>query len=304
MPSYEIDNAGYLYIGGKKVEQFPTPNMSGVLNPVAIIDHDTASNPDNWRGPVGWLQNPAASASAHVCISWDGKIRQLVPFTRVAWHAGASSYGNRYNYNGLSVGIEHDNPGWLRKIGDGLYQGVMQINTKTQKKYKVVENLVTKWHPAGYAWMAYSDEQLEASTELHRALKVRFSAIDEVLGHYHICPGRKTDVNPLFPLEAMQHIIRGNAGEKKSEPVKSISETGEKVEGPNPGIPAKTFAPDATVTADWLNLRSGPGTGYAVKGGMPMGTRLDIVGVDGVWLRVVTPGGYTGYVHGGFVRKD
>jgi uncharacterized protein YgiM (DUF1202 family) len=66
------------------------------------------------------------------------------------------------------------------------------------------------------------------------------------------------------------------------------------------------FIPDATVVADVLNLRGGPGIQFAGKGAIPFGTRIDVQEKDQLtgWLRVITPFGATGYVHGGFVRLD
>lgn len=45
----------------------------------------------------------------------------------------------------------------------------------------------------------------------------------------------------------------------------------------------------ATVTTD-LNVRSGPGTRYAVVGSLPAGARVDVGGCTGNWCRV--GGGY------------
>ena len=44
--------------------------------------------------------------SAHFLIRRDGELVQLVPCTRRAWHAGASSWGGRERCNDFSVGVE------------------------------------------------------------------------------------------------------------------------------------------------------------------------------------------------------
>jgi len=287
-----------LFSGGKQVAYRATPNRSGLMNPDTIIDHDTASNPLDPSGDIGWLTMPVAQASAHVVIDWRGAITQLAPFNVQCWHAGPSKYGNRYNFNGFSIGIEHDNPGYLRKISEGIYSGVCIIDTNKNPEFKVAR-VATAEHGDHY-WLAYSDKQIAASVALHAALKAAYPAINTVLGHYHICPGRKTDTNPLFPLARMQAIVRGEAGALPA-PVEVK---------PEPKMPSATakpgFIPDATVVADVLNLRGGPGIQFAVKGGIPFGTRIDVQEKDQLtgWLRVITPFGATGYVHGGFVRLD
>jgi N-acetylmuramoyl-L-alanine amidase len=148
--------------------------------------------------------------------------------------------------------------------------------------------------------IAYSEKQIAASAALHAALKAAYPAIKSVLGHFHICPGRKTDTNPLFPLAHMQAIVRGEAGELPP-PVEAKPEPKAAVAPVKP-----SFVPDAIVVADTLNLRGGPGIQFAVKGAIPYGTRIDVREKDQLtnWLRVVTPFGATGYVHGGFVRLD
>lgn len=285
-----------LFVDGKQAPYRATPNRSGRMNPDTIIVHDTASNPLDPSGDIGWLTMPAAKASAHVVIDWKGGITQLAPFNVQCWHAGASKYGGRQNFNAFSIGIEHDNPGYLRRIGEGVYSGVCVIDTNRNPEFRVAR-VRTPEHGDHY-WLAYSEQQIAASAALHAALKRAYPAIATVLGHYHICPGRKTDTNPLFPLAHMQAIVRGEAGELPA-PVEAKPE-------PVVASARPSFVPDATVIADVLNLRGGPGIHFAVRGSIPYGTRIDVQEKNQLtnWLRVVTPYGATGYVHGGFVRLD
>jgi len=74
--NYEIRNH-LLFVDGKQVSYRATPNRSGIMNPDTIIDHDTASNPLDPSGDIGWLTMPVAKASAHVVIDWKGRITQL-----------------------------------------------------------------------------------------------------------------------------------------------------------------------------------------------------------------------------------
>lgn len=162
-----------------------------------------------------------------------------------------------------------------------------------------VARVATPEHGDHY-WLMYSEKQIAASAALHVALKRAYPVIETVLGHYHICPGRKTDTNPLFPLAHMQAIVRGEAG---ALPVPVDAKPQAEV----PAAAAKaSFIADATVVADSLNLRGGPGIQFAIKGAIPYGTRIDVQEADKIsgWLRIITPFGATGYVHGGFVRLD
>lgn len=67
---------------------------------------------------------------------------------------------------------------------------------------------------------------------------------------------------------------------------------------------AQIQAGDYATTISALNLRSGPGTGYAVKLVIPCGARPYVSAgpYDSVWYRV-TYAGASGYVHGGYITQ-
>jgi len=62
--------------------------------------------------------------------------------------------------------------------------------------------------------------------------------------------------------------------------------------------PTPTPIPTAIVTADALNLRSGPGTEYDRMGLVRLGDELKVVGRNeaGDWIAVVAPGGINAWV--------
>ncbi|KAB2336752.1 SH3 domain-containing protein [Cytobacillus depressus] len=55
------------------------------------------------------------------------------------------------------------------------------------------------------------------------------------------------------------------------------------------------------VTADSLNVRSGPGTDYAVLGALPLGTTLTIYYASGDWV-YMSYGNLTGFVHRAYLK--
>ncbi len=57
------------------------------------------------------LCSPLAQVSAHYVIEEDGKILQLVPEERRAWHAGVSYWAGETDLNASSIGIEIAHPG-------------------------------------------------------------------------------------------------------------------------------------------------------------------------------------------------
>ena len=62
--------------------------------------------------------------------------------------------------------------------------------------------------------------------------------------------------------------------------------------------------PQFTVAVDALNLRGGPGTGYAVLDVLRSGASGTVTGRDatGTWYQVKLPDGKTGWVYGEFVQ--
>ncbi len=92
-----------------------SPNSDGPMVPEYLVIHYTAGS--SARSSLDWFSNSAARASAHLVIGRDGAITQLVPFDRVAWHAGRSSWQGRDGLNRFSVGIELDNAGKLVRVG-------------------------------------------------------------------------------------------------------------------------------------------------------------------------------------------
>src|SRR5215212_7915344 len=89
---------------GDDVSLHMSPNQSAGIQPLYLIMHYTAG--PTLDGAVSWLAQSEAQASAHLVIGRDGKVVQMVPFNKRAWHAGKSSWGNLDGMNQYSLGIE------------------------------------------------------------------------------------------------------------------------------------------------------------------------------------------------------
>lgn len=86
-----------------------SPNTGGVLVPSYLIIHYDGS--PNSTGAISWMISKEAKVSAHLHITREGVITQLVPFNVVAWHAGVSSWKGIVGMNSHSIGIELQNSG-------------------------------------------------------------------------------------------------------------------------------------------------------------------------------------------------
>ncbi|MFO1135642.1 MAG: N-acetylmuramoyl-L-alanine amidase [Rhodoblastus sp.] len=115
-------------------------------------------------GALAQLCDPRAEVSAHYFVFEDGRIVQLVPEERRAWHAGRSSWFEQTDMNSASIGIEIVNPG----------------------------------HDGGLP--PFPDAQIAAVIALCRDIVARRAiAQDRILAHSDIAPGRKVDPGEKFP---------------------------------------------------------------------------------------------------------
>jgi N-acetylmuramoyl-L-alanine amidase len=105
-----------------------------------------------------------AKVSAHYMIEEDGRIYQLVPEERRAWHAGVSFWKGEQDVNAVSIGIELVNPG----------------------------------HDFGYP--DFPEMQVEALIGLLDAIRGRWTIPNaRILGHSDVAPERKVDPGEKFP---------------------------------------------------------------------------------------------------------
>ena len=114
------------------------------------------------------LCHPLSEVSCHYLVFEDGRVLQLVPEARRAWHAGASCWAGERDINSCSIGIEIVNGG----------------------------------HPHGLP--PYPVVQIDAVIRLAADLTARWSIPPQrVLAHSDVAPARKEDPGELFPWAAL-----------------------------------------------------------------------------------------------------
>ena len=185
-----------LHFKDKPVKFKKSPNIGGFMTPKILVLHDTAGRL-NGDSSVSWLTNKTANASAHLVVSRDGRVTQLVPFNVIAWHAGVSKYEDRKSVNSFGIGIEIVNPGRLSKGADDTARA--WFNQLFDIKQHRLEYAETKEHGKGW-WMPYPEKQIAVLRDLTDTLMANYN-LSDITTHYAISPGRKFDVNPLFPIE-------------------------------------------------------------------------------------------------------
>lgn len=256
---------------GAGVSFVETPNKGGELSPRYLVFHYTAGK--SAQSSIDWLTNPEAKASAHLILARDGSICQLAPFNVKTWHAGISHWEGLSGLNSYSIGIEMDNAGPLKKVGDqyqawfGTLYGDDQV---IYAKHRLDEE--PRW------WQAYTEAQIQRALELAQLL-VRHYDLKDVVGHEDIAPDRKRDPGPAFPLEHVRASVLGRSEEEQER---------------------------YAVTASSLNIRSGPGVEFpSVAEPLKQGTAVVLLEKRDRWSKVelVEDGDIEGWVHNKFLEK-
>ena len=272
----EIERHRLVLGNGAPVRFAPSPNVGGALTPAFLIMHYTAGR--NAQESIDWLCSSQSRASAHLVIARDGTPTQLVPFDRVAWHAGRSSWGGLSGFNSRSIGIELDNPGPVVRGPGGRWRSYFG------REYDDAEVVVARNRLTGEncGWVTYPEAQLETAVEAGRALVAAYG-IETILGHEDIAPTRKTDPGPAFPMESFRARVL----------------TGTRTRG-------------RFVTTAELRIRGGPGLGFDPVAGspLPVATPVQVEDEEGSWWRVDVlrevnhVKGLTGWVHSRYLQPE
>lgn len=259
---------------GAAVEFVRSPNVGGRLEPQYLVMHYTAGR--SARSSIAWLTDRASRASAHLVIARDGTPTQLVPFDRVAWHAGQSRWEGLTGLNAHALGIELDNAGILTRRG-----GKWRAWFGGEYPDDEVVEAVHKHETESRGWHAYAEAQLESAVTIAQLL-VRRYRLKDVIGHDDIARGRKSDPGPAFPMASFRSAVMGRGDDE---------------------VPVFE-----TITA--LNIRNGPGTGFERLDASPLAprTRVAMHGREAEWcfVDVLDDAGtatVSGWVHGAYIRR-
>ena len=145
-------------------EVLPSPNHDERVGgpPDIILLHYTGM--PTAEGALDRLRDTEARVSSHYFVHEDGRVVQMVPEARRAWHAGVSSWDGQTDINSRSIGIEIVNPGH-----DGDYP-------------------------------EFPMRQIAAVIALCRGIVARRPIPRErVLAHSDVAPSRKRDPGEKFP---------------------------------------------------------------------------------------------------------
>lgn len=241
--------------------------------PDTVVVHYTAGP---YKPSLNTLTNPKVRASAHVIIDRDGAVTQMVPFDKIAWHAGSSSYKGRIGYNKYSLGIEIVNSGPLTKSGNvfrAWYGAAFNPSDVIEAIHR--NQSISKF------WHIYTEEQIAAVTDLCRLFIEKYG-VKHILGHEEVAPGRKTDPGPAFPLDRLRNQLLSN--NRADDNPTQLPESGR-------------------VVASKLNIRETPNeTSNKVAIPLKKGQKVKILDKSNGWYKVTTE--VEGWVFGKYIDQD
>ncbi len=126
--------------------------------PNCVIIHHTAQNSD--KQTLKTFTVSRSQVSAHYLIAKNGTVYHLLNDYLRAWHAGVARWGNDFDINSSSLGIELDNNG-TEPFSEAQIKSLLMLLADLKKKYNI---------PTG-----------------------------NFIGHSDIAPKRKVDPSNLFP---------------------------------------------------------------------------------------------------------
>lgn len=266
-----------------------SPNVSGMMNPTGVIMHYTAGY--TGASAIAALTNPATKVSAHLVIDRDGTVTQLVPFNRVAWHAGPSVLDGISGCNNFCIGIELVNIGWFKIGANGSVTDSYGHTLTDADKAKFDLSVVAPNARLGggnYIWPKYTDAQIEALKQVFAAILATYK-ISHLAGHEEIDTRKwKTDPGVAFPMSIFKQMLHGG-------PVTAV---------PDRSDGAVKMTSKFLINTPKLNVRAEANSTSAVVTVLSGGSEVVVVKDLGAYSLIEYAPGHTGYVADQYLRKE
>lgn len=263
-----------------------SPNIGGMMTPTGVIMHYTAGFTAS--SAINTLCNPAAQVSAHLVIDRDGTTTQLVPFNRVAWHAGPSVLDGIKGCNNFCIGFEFVNPGYFRtdKFGKITDADGHALSASVLAQYDMSIRAANARVGGGiFIWPAYPDKQIAAGLAAFEAICTTYK-ITHLAGHEEIDTRKwKTDPGVAFPMGKFKQTLHGGAA----------------VADRSDGVARKATA---IVIPPKLNVRDKASIGSALDTILTQGSEVVIIHTNGDWTLIEFLPGKRGYVSSQYLKKE
>lgn len=247
------------YVQHESIEKHSGQFAKGL--PDTIVFHYSGTG--TLQSAVSTLLDPDVKASVHLVIGRNGSVIQLLPFDRIAWHAGVSEYQGRKDLNRYSIGIELENAGRLTKSGDQYAAWFGRTYGDDEVTYATHRNESEPSH-----WHRYTEAQISTAIDICRVL-CRTYDIANIVGHDEISVGRKFDPGPAFPVDILRERLLFN----------------DRQEGVNEYHHMATNGVLSHISSPLFSEPDGASPAVNVNS-MATGTELNVLGEQNGWYRV------------------
>ena len=188
-------------------EWAPTPHTFGWMKPTGVVVHETGTRITPGSA-VAYCRGPRKTnpirVGYHVIIERDGAIVQLARFNQKVRHAGISVHKGRKYCNSFMIGIGLVGPTELK----GNERRAKSYYGKWFTSEDGIKAADSPYHGRGHIWLPYTMDQLVALDEVVAEIRDAYGYMkdDDVVGHYHVSPGRKIDPSPLLNMSAVGRL--------------------------------------------------------------------------------------------------
>lgn len=195
--------------------------------------------------------------SVHNSVERDGKVYQHLDYKNRGLHAGYGQWGGKGNMNGRSFGVEVINFGWgfegtgelkynkfgptkdeLKQDDNGSWHRVetymkngKEISTRVITKQKMSKFPDHREEHQDKLWSEFTKEQIDSTHWLIWEWMSQNPNIilENVLGHEHVTPHRKTDPGPAWPWRKTELFLQDMALKERPELLDFSHKTKERI---------------------------------------------------------------------------
>ncbi len=242
-----------------------------MLHSVGCPQPDAAVFVKNWNSPT-------AGVCVHAVLGVDGTVYQLLPWNVKAWHCGSGSRGSG---NNTHIGVEMTEPATIKYTGGSSFTDTNPAETKkfVQATYKHAVDLfayLCKAHDLN----PLADGVIISHSEGHkRGIASNHGDVEHIWSKYGLS------------MDQFRKDVKAVMDGAKAAGGTNIPPQAENAVN---GADMKPYT--VKITADVLNVRKGPGTGYGIATQVKRGEVYTIVAeeMNGAtkWGRLKSGAGY------------
>lgn len=246
----------------------------------------------------------STNVCAHAVMGRDGKVYQVLPWNHRGWHAGAAANDrfisieltepNTIKYTS-GASFTDSNPTATRAFVTDIYNQAVQFAAYICKTYKFnpldsnqllshsegyKKGLATNHADVEHLWSKFGFTMNQFRTDVNKAMGGSTGGTTELYRVRKSWADAQSQIGAYSSLANAKKIADANPG------YSVFNSAGVKV------YPTGSTSYTVIINTDVLNIRTGPGTGYALAGTVKRGEKFTIVGESNGWGQLKSGAGW------------